>query len=183
MGKEITPAGAGTQGANVPAVVDEFADVEPFVNEDGEILLRGFAAMKLREYLNAVPVSDDANDSIVQQLISGDSILDLNAPWDATGAKEFAGKVIRIDSVKAQESQYPNGLRAFLVLSGWSPDTGKNVTLTSSALAVVVQSARCVYEGWLPFWCTVEVAARPSKSGYYPYHLRMQAEPQQVAGK
>lgn len=181
MGKELAPAGADQPGAANVAVVDEYADVEPFVNEDGEVILRGESAHKLRQALALVPVDDgEANERIISQLFDGDTVTDLNKPWDATGGREWAGKTLRIDTIKAQESQFQNGLRAFLVVQGWCPDTGKDFTLTTSALAVMVQLARVNAEGWLPAWCTVEIAARPSKRGYYPYHLRFmppQTEP------
>lgn len=173
MGKDITPAAAGAGDGQDLAVIDEYGDVEPFVNEDGEIILRGEAAFKLRQALALIPTDeDDANERIISQLFDGDTVTDLNKPWDASGGREWAGKTLRIDSIKAQESQFSNGLRAFLVVQGWCPDTAKDFTLTTSALAVMVQLARVNAEGWLPAWCTVEIAARPTKRGHYPYHLR-----------
>lgn len=173
VSKDVAPRGAEVPAGAEVATVDEWSDVEPFVNEDGEILLAGEAAHKLRQALALIPVDDeDANERIIQQLFMGDQVTDLNAPWDASGGREFAGKALRIDTIKAQESQFQNGLRAFLVVQGWCPDTGKDFTLTTSALAVMVQLARVNAEGWLPAWCTVEVAARPTKRGHFPYHLR-----------
>lgn len=153
-------------------------DVEPYVTEDGEVMLRGEAALRLREMLAAVPVDDEGgNQRIAEQLLSGDGLFDLNNPWESSSGRTLAGKTIRIETLRAVESQYPHGLRAFLVVQGIDSQTGDEVVMTTSALAVVIQLARANFEHWLPAWAEVVVSARPTKRGFYPYHLRFVPPP------
>lgn len=181
MGKEVAPQDAEVIEPQDVAVIDEFSDVEPFVDEQGEILLAGAAALKLRQLLAVIPVADDnGNASIIESLMSAGSVIELNRPWDAAGAKEFAGKLLRIDTLKALPSRFQGGIRAFLVIEAWDVDDDKPATLTTSALAVVVQTARLYAEEWLPAWCRVEIATTPTERGYYPYHLRFVPPPAEV---
>jgi hypothetical protein len=173
MAKELEPVKGSDGAAAVPAVIDEWSDVKPFVNESGEILLSGEQAYKLRRMLSAIPVPDEnANERFVDQLMTGDDVLSLNAPWEAHGGRALAGKKIRIDTVEALESQFEAGLNAFIVAKGIDLETKKPVVMTSSAMMVVVQLARTVDEGWLPAYAEIVVATRPTKRGYLPYHLR-----------
>lgn len=178
MSKDLAPQDAEVIEPQDVAVIDEYGNVEPFVDENGEILLAGAAAHKLRELLSVIPVADDnGNAAIIESLMSAGSVLDLNRPWDATGAREFAGKLLRIDALKALPSRFEGGIRAFLVIEGWNVDDDQPATLTTSALSVVVQSARLYAEGWLPAWCRVEIATTPTERGFYPYHLRFVPPP------
>lgn len=154
-------------------------EVEPYVDEQGGILVHGAAAARLSALLATVPVDEEqGNQRIAEQLLMGGTIMDLNAPWDATGGRKLAGKTLRIDSIKGRPSRYPVGLRAFLVAEGIDLDTGERTVMTTSAMAPVIQLARVNAEGWLPAFCTVEVAAQPTERGYYPYHLRFIPPPQ-----
>jgi hypothetical protein len=153
-------------------------EVEPYVDEHGEVMIHGAAAAKLAVLLASVPVDqENGSQRIAEQLLTGTSIVDLNAPWDSTGGREMAGKQLRIDAVKARPSQFPGGLRAFLVAEGFDLQTGERAVITTSAMAPVIQLARCAYEGWLPAYCVVEVADRPTERGFYPYHLRFTPPP------
>lgn len=178
MSKEMEVTDAQIVSDGTPATVDEYGEVEPFVDENGEILLAGATALRLRELLATVPVADDnANAEIIDTLLTADSALDLNRPWDAVGAKELAGRLLRIDAIKARPSRFQGGIRAFLVVDARDVEKDERVTLTTSALAVVVQAARLHAEGWLPAWCNVEIAERPTERGFYPYHLRFVPPP------
>jgi hypothetical protein len=178
MSKEVTPAGQPGPGTEIAEAEIVGQEVEPFVDENGEILLKGLAALRLRHLLAAVPVDDESGSQrIIEQLLAGDTVMDLNRPWDATSGKTLAGKLLRIDSIRQMPSQFEGGLRAFLVAEGRDMAGDKPVVMTTSALSVVVQLARCQAEGWLPAWCSVEIADKPTDKGYYPYHLRFVPPP------
>lgn len=179
MGKQNTEAGEVIDGQLVDGTGAPGTEVEPYVDEQGGILVHGEAAARLTALLATVPVDDEqGNQRIAEQLLSGGSIMDLNAPWDATGGRKLAGQTLRIDSIKGRPSRYPGGLRAFLVAEGVNCDTGERTVMTTSAMAPVIQLARVNAEGWLPAFCVVEVAAQPTERGYYPYHLRFIPPPQ-----
>ena len=153
-------------------------EIQPYVNEDGEVLISGQLAARVAALLDHVPVDDETGGArIAEQLLGGATPEDLNQPWDATGGRALIGKVIRIDEVVQRPSQFQQGLRAFLVVRGEDTQTGEPITFTTSAMAVVIQLARCCAEGWLPAWAEVEQAARPTEAGYLPYHLRFVAAP------
>lgn len=153
-------------------------EIVPYVNEDGEVILAGPVAGKLARLLETVPVDDDnANVRIAERLLSAGTALDLNRPWEATAGRELAGELLRIDSVHQRPSRYQNGLRVFLVAEGENLATGKDLVMTTSATSTVIQLARAAAEGWLPLYCTVEVAAQPTDRGFYPYHLKVVPAP------
>lgn len=178
MARHDTDDQAAIDGQVVDDTGAPGTEVEPYVSEQGDVLVHGEAARRLSLLLATVPVDDEqGNQRIAEQLLSGGSIMDLNAPWDATGGRKLAGHTLRIDSIKGRPSRYPGGLRAFLVAEGIDCDTGERTVMTTSAMAPVIQLARVSAEGWLPAYCTVEVAAQPTERGYYPYHLRFMPPP------
>lgn len=153
-------------------------EIEPYVSVEGEVLLEGELAAKLRNLLATVPVRDESGSAnIVEQLFTAESALDLNNPWDAHGGREFDGKLLRFEQVEVLESQFEGGVGAFLIIKGTDEADHKPFTMTTSALAVIVQMARLHAEGWLPAWGTVEMAKRATSKGYYPYHLRFVPPP------
>lgn len=156
-------------------------EVEPYVDEHGEVLIYGDTARQLALLLATVPVDqENGNQRIAEQLLLGGSITDLNAPWDATGGRQLAGKELRIDAIKARPSRYKGGLRAFLVAEGLDLQTGERMVMTTSAMAPVIQLARVNSMGWLPAYCTVEVSDTPTERGFFPYHLRFVPPPAQA---
>ena len=160
---ELVPMNGDTPGT----------EIEPYVDEHGDVLIHGEAAAKLAVLLAAVPVDEEnGNQRIAEQLLMGTSVIDLNRPWDSTGGRELVGKQLRVDAIKALPSRFAGGLRAFLVAECTDLGTGERTVMTTSAMAPVIQLARCSYEGWLPAYCAVEVSERPTEKGYYPYHLR-----------
>lgn len=157
-------------------------EIEPFVNENGEVLIAGPAAARLRQLLETVPVDDEnGSERIAEMLMDATSVVDLNKPWDATGGRTLAGRQLRINKISGRPSRFPGGLRAFLVAECTDISNGEAVVMTTSAMAVVVQLARVNAEGWLPAFATVEVADRPTEKGYYPYHLRFFASAMDVS--
>lgn len=181
MPSKDTDTGAVTDGQVISDTGAPGTEVEPYVDEQGGVLVHGEAARRLAVLLATVPIDDEnGNQRIAEQLLMGGSVLDLNAPWDATGGRKLAGKTLRIDSIKGRPSRYPGGLRAFLVAEGIDLDTGERTVMTTSAMAPVIQLARVNAEGWLPAYCTVEVADQPTERGFYPYHLRFIPPPAQA---
>lgn len=153
-------------------------EVEPYVDEHGEVLIYGDTARQLATLLATVPVdAENGNQRIAEQLLAGGSIMDLNSPWDATGGRQLAGKQLRIDSIKARPSRYQGGLRAFLVAEGVDTQTGERMVMTTSAMAPVIQLARVNAMNWLPAYCVVEVSDTPTERGFFPYHLRFTPPP------
>lgn len=178
-GKDVAPA---VDGEVVSDTADQpGTEVEPYVDEHGEVLIHGETARQLAALLATVPVDqENGNQRIAEQLLTGGSITDLNAPWDATGGRKLAGKELRIDSIKARPSRYQGGLRAFLVAEGLDLQTGERMVMTTSAMAPVIQLARVNAMRWLPAYCTVEVSDTPTERGFFPYHLRFVPPPAQA---
>jgi hypothetical protein len=153
-------------------------EIEPYVNEDGEVMIAGPTAAKLAQLLERVPVDDEnANVRIAERLMSAGSVLDLNRPWEATSGREVAAQLLPPDPVHQRPSRFQNGLRIFLVAEGENMADGRELVMTTSAAATVIQLARAAASGWLPAYCTVEVADKPTDRGFYPYHLRFVPPP------
>lgn len=165
---ELVPMGDGGAGT----------EIEPFVDENGAVMIQGETAARLRALLATVPVDEEnGNQRIAEQLLMGGSLIDLNRPWDSTNGRTLAGKLLRINTIKGRPSQFAGGLRAFLVAECTDTANGEPVVMTTSAMAVVIQLARVAAEGWLPAFATVEVSDRPTERGFFPYHLRFSPPP------
>lgn len=121
-------------------------------------------------------------DGILETLLAAQSIDDLNAPWNGTSGRELAGRRLRLTDVIRRPSQFEDGPQLFLVVTAADAKTGERVTMTTSALAVILQVAVAWNLGMFPLLVDVTVAERPTARGYYPYHLTVLAAGGSAAG-
>lgn len=153
-------------------------ELEPFVTEDGEIVLSPEVAQRVRDLLSLLPVEDGGgSDLLIEQLLMADTWQQLNDPWESTSGKLLIGKFVRIDSAQLRPSEFEGGMGAFLVVKGADMATKERLVWTTSALAVVTQIARLNAEGWLPGYANIVEAKRPTKRGFKPYHLQFVPPP------
>lgn len=126
--------------------------------------------------IEAVPAEGGGGvEGILSQLLAATSMDDLNAPWAGTSGRELAGRRLRIESIIRRPSQFEDGPAVFLVAHCADAKTGDKITMTTSALAVIIQLAMAHNLGWMPLLADVVVAEKPTERGYYPYHLTVLA--------
>lgn len=132
-------------------------------------LVQRFAQMAM-----AIPEdSGDATERIVAQILSAETVDELDAPWDVSKAGKIAGHVLKITSLKRVQSSFKGGLGIFLVAEYFDAETGEGGTFTTGSSSVVAQLARAFHLGGLPIFCELVIAERESNNGFRPHHLKM----------
>jgi len=114
-------------------------------------------------------------EGILAQLLSAETVDDLNAPWETTNGRSLAGRTLVIRDIIRRPSSFAEGPQLFLVVQSADRKTGEELTWTTSALAVILQLAVAYVMGMFPLQAEVVVAERPTERGFYPYHLRVLA--------
>lgn len=129
---------------------------------------------KIEQAVAGIPDGGDGGgERIIEALLAAKTIDDLNQPWEGTSGSKLAGKVLRIETLTKQPSDYTDGPAIFLVVSSTDTKTGEKVTWTTSAVAVIIQLAVAYMRGMFPLIAEVVLAERETKKGYRPYHLRI----------
>ena len=124
-----------------------------------------------------IPEADDseAYESIITQLLTADTVDQLNAPWDTDAAEKLAGHQIRIDELTRRPSDFQGGLGMYLVCKGVDQGTGERVVVTTGAVSVVAQLARAYFVGGLPIIATWVIGDPSPQTGRRPQHLQIVA--------
>lgn len=172
-GNEIAPRGNGS-AADTPAdqlLVKQLTWPEPDTTRPAipEHLLA-----QLVDAMESVPAENEGGSAaILETLLRATTIDDLNKPWNGTSGRELAGRRLSVRGIIRRPSQFEDGPAVFLVANCADVKTGEEVTMTTSALACIVQLAMAHKLGMFPLMVEVVVAERPTDRGYYPYHLQV----------
>lgn len=130
----------------------------------------------LLEAVEQIPAEGGGGmDGMLETLLAARSIDDLNRPWNGTSGRELAGRRLRLTDVIRRPSQFEDGPQLFLVVTCADAKTGERLTMTTSALAVILQIAIAWNLHMFPLLVDVVVADKPTARGYYPYHLTVLA--------
>lgn len=130
----------------------------------------------LVDAMESVPTEGDTGSAaILEVLLRATTVDDLNKPWNGTSGRELAGKRLSIRDIIRRPSQFEDGPQVFLVARCADVKTGEEITMTTSALAVIVQLCMAYKMGMFPLLAEVIVAEKPTARGYYPYHLNVLA--------
>lgn len=130
----------------------------------------------LLEAVEQIPAEGGGGmDGMLETLLAARSIDDLNRPWNGTSGRELAGRRLRLTDVIRRPSQFEDGPQLFLVVTCADAKTGERITMTTSALAVILQIAIAWNLHMFPLLVDVVVADKPTARGYYPYHLTVLA--------
>lgn len=121
---------------------------------------------------------DTATLAILATIAAASNPASLSAGWTTTETEKLLNRVIVVTGLKKMPSDYAQGLGFFLVVSGYDPTTGEEVTFTSGSVGVAGQLVKAHHEGWLPLKCELVRSPRPTKNGYYPEHLRVYGSPE-----
>lgn len=137
----------------------------------------------LLEAVELIPAEGGGGmDGMLETLLAARSIDDLNRPWNGTSGRELAGRRLRLTDVIRRPSQFDDGPQLFLVVTCADAKTGERLTMTTSALAVILQIAIAWNLSMFPLLVDVVAAERPTARGYYPYHLTVLAAGIQASG-
>lgn|SRR5487761_62857 len=118
--------------------------------------------------------AEDAELRIAEQVLAAGSAAELGSPWEARKFEALLDVPVRVVAMRRAESDYQSGPGWYLILDVIELETGEKVTVTTGALAVMVQLVKAQAAGWMPLLCTLRQSLKPSKLGYRPQHLEVQ---------
>jgi hypothetical protein len=142
---------------------------------DSQILSNaGQVGVDLTALLASVPeADDDAYVGIIRQLMSAESVADLDAPWTTRSLEAFVDSPLRVLNIHKMPSDFDEGLGTYLVVDAVVPGLGEKFTVTTGSVNVVVQLVKAHTLGALPLLCIPRRSKRPTANGYYPMHLEI----------
>lgn len=143
---------------------------------DGEpVLVRPAAVQVWESMLSQVPeAGDDAVEAILGQIAAAESISELDAPWEGGGMELYKDTPLTIMGIRRMRSDFAGGLGWYLIVDAAVRTTGERVTFTTSSVNTVAQLVRAWVLNAIPFKATPRRAERPSRNGYYAWHLEIE---------
>ena len=129
--------------------------------------------------LDAVPDAESGAgyERILQQLAAADDLTGLNSPWEAGDFREWADEVLVIRGITKRPAEFEGGLPWFLVVDAVDEATGNMLTLTTGSVNIVAQLTRAWSLDLFPIRAKVVIAAKPTRSGFYPQRLQFLGKP------
>lgn len=145
--------------------------VQPAAEPNRQLaLIERFSAMA-----ESIPLGTDDTGlaNILGQIEGARDVEALDNAWDALGGEKVAGRVIVVNALKRQPSDYAEGLPFFLVVTATDNQTGEVLTFTTGSVSVAGQLVKAHAEGWLPLKCELVIGKKNQKTGFTPQHLRV----------
>lgn len=149
-------------------------DLAPIDATPGQIERANKVLETLTTWLDAIPTSgDDGLLAILEQIVATEDPDRLDAAWNSVGFGEWLGYAIKLSNPRKVKSKLAGGLPYFLVVDGMIHKTGEQVTLTTSATAIMAQVLVANARGYLPMDFVPLEKEEPTENGFYPQHLRV----------
>lgn len=133
--------------------------------------------------LAMVPDAEDTGyENILAQLAEATPEA-IDDPWTAAnGIKSIVGRPFRCHSIARHASDYSGGFGWYLTLEVDMLDDGEQAIITCSAIGAVAQLVRLNAVDAFPVDMVAVEAAKPTKRGFRPIHLKPYAAARRVAG-
>ena len=130
--------------------------------------------VKLYEHWQALSTDDpqEVQERILRSIITAQSPADLLRAGEATPASELYGVPVRINAIRASESDFEAGVDWYLHVDAELLGNGDRVTFSCGARDVCIKLVKADMEGWLPITAVMERATKPTRDGFYPVFLR-----------
>lgn len=140
-----------------------------------ELQLYGDAQIAaVKSCVEAIPEAPEADAlSIAAQVLKATSVESLDAPWKTEGLVSYEGIRLTVTGVRRLPSDFADGIGFYVIIDGVLTGTGEMVTFTTGSVSVVMQLGRAIQLDALPLAVIPRRAAKPSKAGYYPWHLEI----------
>ena len=138
-------------------------DVEA-VPETRTLVQRTFAEAAL-----SMVQPDSTSDEIVMEILTAETVDEILSS-NAVGLQSVIGQPFTIDKAYLRESDFEDGLAAYLVMHV-TMDNGEPLIVTTGAQSVVAQVVRMNQLGVLPYRVNSRKPDKPTEAGYYPISL------------
>ncbi len=116
---------------------------------------------------------DDAAARIVGTILGAETIEDLNKPWESDGMRDYFDQVLTVHEITRRPSDYQGGLGVYLGCICTVHSTGKREFVSCGSVSSVAQLVRAHALQLLPVSVIPVKAKKPTKRGYWPYHLEV----------
>lgn len=129
---------------------------------------------QLNIWLEAIPTSgEDGLLAILEQIVAVEDPGQLDAAWNTAGFGEWLGYALKISNPRKAKSKLAGGLGWFLIVDAIVHATGEQITLTTSATAIMGQILVASAKNMLPMDFTPLEKEEPTENGFYPQHLKV----------
>jgi hypothetical protein len=134
-----------------------------------EVMVKTEARLTFEEAARAMVQSSGDADAILLDILNADSVESILGN-DTIGLTEMIAEPFTILSAVLRESDYEQGLPAFLVMQA-ERDNGDRIVITTGASTVVAQVVRMNQLAAFPVRVSSKKAEKPTAAGYYPLSL------------
>jgi hypothetical protein len=111
-------------------------------------------------------------ERILRQLLRSTTAHDILNAGSATKAEEVYGTPIRVEAIRATESDYEEGPNKYLHIDCVVISNGDRLTVSCGASDVVMKLVMLDMRKMLPVDVVIERSPKQSKNGFYPVFLR-----------
>lgn len=149
-------------------------DLVPVDATPGQIERANKLLETLNTWLDAVPTSgEDGLLAILELIVATEDPDRLDAAWNSSGFGDWLGYAMTVSNPRKAKSKLAGGLGWFLIVDAVVKSTGEQVTLTTSATAIMAQILVAGAKGYLPMDFVPLEKEEPTENGFYPQHLRV----------
>ena len=151
-------------------------DVDESEEEVQELGLSTEVIGQWESMLMAVPEAGgdtSGYESILAAIAVAQDPTDLDAPWRAEGLQRYQDTALVVMGLRRMPSDYTTGLGWYLMVEAVVKGTGEKIATSVGSLGVVAQLVRAYTLGALPLTVIPRRSKKPSKRGYYAWHLEV----------
>lgn len=130
----------------------------------------------LNDYMTRQAIGDGddtaaAWESILRDVMTADSVMDLLADSEAIHAEDIVNRAIKVHGVEFRKSDFGGEMPFYAVMDVEFEHNGERAAVTIGARRALAQLMRADTKGWFPMTCRVIRSERPTAAGNYPMWL------------
>ena len=149
-------------------------DLLPANPTPGQIERADAVISQLNTWLEAIPTSgEDGLLAILELIVAVEDPMQLDAAWNTAGFGDWLGYALKLSNPRKAKSKLAGGFGWFLIVDAIVHATGEQLTLTTSATAIMGQILLASAKGYLPMDFVPLEKEEPTENGFYPQHLKV----------
>lgn len=130
------------------------------------------AIERINSFLATVPtVEDDPTEAMLSAVLNAIDPKDWNSLFQSKSLREANGVDVRINTYRVRPSDFPGGLKHYMVLDVTILETGERGVLTCSSQMAIAQILNAEARVGLPIDVRIVEKDKPTKAGFKPIHL------------
>lgn len=134
--------------------------------------------VKLAELIGDLPsFTEDPTPRMVEFILNSDTPGDWEHLFNAANVKENTGKQVRINAVRAAESDFQGRIPFYLICDVTWLKTGESGVMTCSSVVGMAQLINLHKRDALPADLEIVAKKKPTKKGFTPIHFRYLDKP------